>query len=105
MSTLAYAKRHRELGLCRNCQKPLIEGSALFCKYHLEKERIGARRRAKTAIVRLKAECLEQYGKKCACCDEGLIQFLTIDYEGGFGNLHRKKLFGYNVGGLKYTDG
>jgi hypothetical protein len=100
MSRQDYAKRHRELGLCRNCPKPLAEGSSIYCIYHREKDRVRGRSKEKRIALRLKNELLEKYGKKCNCCGETIIQFLTIDHEGGNGNNHRKRLFKYNVGGV-----
>lgn len=100
MSTLDYAKRHKVLGLCRKCPKPLVVGSTTYCEYHREKGRINGRRVSKNAIIKLKNECLDHYGKECICCNEKIIQFLTIDHIEGNGNVQRKKLFGYNISGI-----
>jgi hypothetical protein len=100
MGTLTYAIRHKSLGLCRNCPQPIINGSAIFCKYHQDKDRIQGRKKSKLAILKLKNECLDHYGRECVCCGEKIVQFLTIDHEAGNGNIHRKELFGYNISGL-----
>ena len=100
MARSAYAIRHKALGLCRNCPKQVAEGSHTYCAYHREKDRINGRRVSKNSIVKLKNECLEHYGRKCDCCGEQLIQFLTIDHKEGNGNIQRRKLFGYNIGGI-----
>ena len=100
MSTPYYAKKHKELGLCRSCPKMLAEGSRIYCVYHKEKDRIQGKIREKRLAKRLKIELLEQYGKVCNCCRESTIQFLTIDHDEGKGNLHRKELFKHNVGGV-----
>jgi len=34
----------------------------------------------------------EHYGKKCACCGESNIKFLTIDHINGGGTKHRKNI-------------
>ncbi len=100
MSQQNYALKHNELGLCRNCPKPLAVGSSIYCEYHREKSRAGGRKREKRFAARLKEECFQHYGKKCSCCEEIIIQFLTLDHEHGNGNNHRKKLFKHNVGGV-----
>lgn len=100
MSTKAYVKRHKELGLCRTCPKPVVAGSTIYCAYHKEKDRISRVISEKKTAIKLKTECLERYGKMCSCCQETIIQFLTIDHEGGNGNNHRKELFKHNVGGV-----
>jgi hypothetical protein len=96
-----YAQRHKLLGLCRDCIKPVIENSIIYCEYHREKSRIRSRKKEKIAAVVWKKDCVEHYGGKCNCCGERLIQFLTIDHKNGKGNEHRISLFGYNVGGAK----
>ena len=100
MSRQDYAKRHKELGLCINCPKPVIEGSKLFCSYHRVKDRISSRAAEKKLAIKLKEELLKHYGNKCNCCGETIIQFLTLEHVEGNGNIHRKKLFKYNVGGV-----
>lgn len=99
MSTQSYAKKHRALGLCRNCPKPLARGSTIFCVYHREKDRLRGRLKDKKLSEKLKLECFKHYGNECACCGESMIQFLTIEHEQGNGNKHRKQLFKHNVGG------
>lgn len=100
MSTRDYGLRHKALGLCRVCTKPVVEGSATYCDFHREKDRANGRRVSKNAVIQLKADCLKHYGEKCNCCGEKLIQFLTIDHTKGDGNKQRRELFGHNVGGL-----
>jgi hypothetical protein len=100
MSTLQYAKRHKLLGLCRNCPSPVVSGSTTYCEYHRNKDRIRGRRVSKNSVVKLKEECLNHYGKTCHCCGEKITQFLTIDHIKGKGNIQRKKLFGYNISGV-----
>lgn len=42
-----------------------------------------------------KRRCLEHYSKsslRCACCNESIYDFLTIDHVNGGGNKHRKSL-------------
>lgn len=100
MSRRDYAEKHRKLGLCINCPKPLIKGSKIHCSYHKEKDRIRRKSTEKKTAIKLKNNCLKHYGKKCNCCGEANIQFLTIDHLKGNGNNHRKKLFKHNVGGV-----
>lgn len=48
----------------------------------------------KKLLDKRKLQVLTHYGgnpPKCACCDESIYEFLTIDHIGGGGNLHRRK--------------
>lgn len=99
MSTKTYAIRHKQLGLCINCPKPLVEGSKIFCEYHRTKSRAQGRIKNRRLAAKLKMECLSAYGNRCACCGETKMQFLSIDHKSGKGNIHRKFLFKHNVGG------
>ena len=99
MSRKDYSMKHKKLGLCRNCPRPLASGSSIYCEHHRDKNREYGRKKDKKASLQLKEECLEHYGRKCSCCGETIIQFLTLDHEYGNGNNHRKKLFKHNVGG------
>jgi len=100
MGSQKYAKKNNGLGLCRNCPKPLANGSKIYCNSHREKDRQRGRNKEKRLGFSLKQECFEYYGKKCSCCGEKITDFLTIDYKNGQGNIHRKRLFKYNVGGV-----
>ena len=100
MSQNSYRLQHKKLGLCRNCPKPVVEGSATFCAFHKEKARVHRVVCEKKFALKIKEECFQHYGGACLCCGENIIQFLTIEHENGGGNRHRKKLFGHNVGGV-----
>ncbi len=99
MSSIEYARRHKALGLCRVCPGPLVTGNKTYCSFHREKERARGRIRDRRDSARLKKECIEHYGGQCNCCNESIMQFLTIDHDGGNGNNHRISLFKHNVGG------
>ncbi len=47
----------------------------------------------------LRAECIERYGNRCACCGETRKEFLAIDHINGGGKRHRKAL---NLGGSDF---
>lgn len=99
MAQLKYAERHRLLGLCRTCPRPLANGSNIFCEYHRVNNRARERIRDRKSTLVLKQECVNHYGGKCSCCGEILIEFLSLDHINGNGNIHRKFLFKHNVGG------
>jgi hypothetical protein len=40
--------------------------------------------------LKLRKECLNAYGGKCACCGETTDEFLEVDHVAGGGNKHRK---------------
>ena len=46
-------------------------------------------------MQKLRTLVIEHYGKKCACCGESHIEFLTIDHINGGGNRLRKSLKSY----------
>lgn len=95
-----YGRNHNNLGLCRSCNRPLADGSKIFCEYHREINRIKARVKERRLGLQMKKQCFSHYGNKCYCCGEKIIEFLTIEHIGGNGNVHRKKLFKHNVGGV-----
>ena len=43
---------------------------------------------------KLKREVVKAYGGKCECCNEELLEFLTIDHINGNGKEHRESLKG-----------
>lgn len=115
MTTLAEA---RALGLCQQCRcKPPILGRSR-CEGCTKKQKDARARRAKNPKwraknakrvldwqkanprrklekdarrrQRLKKEVFDHYGRKCSCCGEPCIQFLTIDHIEGGGTKHRK---------------
>ena len=57
--------------------------------YWKNRESILARLKAKGDA--LKAEVINAYGGKCACCGEAHVEFLTIDHTQGDGAAHRAK--------------
>lgn len=100
MSQPDYARRHRVLGCCRSCIKPLAKGNKNYCDFHREKDRARGRSKDKRLGIKLKEECFQHYGKKCGCCGETIVNFLTLDHTEGRGNIQRRKLFKHNVGGV-----
>lgn len=42
--------------------------------------------------LRIKNEVFNHYGKKCACCGEDTLSFLTIDHINGGGTKHRNQI-------------
>lgn len=53
-----------------------------------QKVRDGVNRHQK----KLRAEIIEAYGSKCACCGEKTPQFLTVDHIDGGGKQERQKM-------------
>ena len=59
-----------------------------------KKNNVKARQKIREKQRKLKLIIINHYSKGkncCACCDELLIEFLTIDHIRGDGNKHRKK--------------
>lgn len=50
----------------------------------------NARSREKDRAIR--RQCIEHYGRICACCGETRYEFLALDHINGGGNKHRKEI-------------
>jgi len=50
----------------------------------------------------LKLEMIQAYGGKCVICGESRTSCLTINHKNGFGDDHRRSLFGKNRGGTQF---
>lgn len=77
---------------CIHCGKKSI--SKCFCPECLKKENLKSIENTK----KVKKDVIIHYGGKCNCCNETNIAFLVIDHINNDGNIHRKKIFGKNVG-------
>jgi len=51
---------------------------------------------------KLRTKTFERYGTTCQCCGESNWAFLTLDHTDGNGNVHRRALFGANIGGGQF---
>ncbi len=92
---LAWRNANRE-----KCRKASREFSKRFRKAHPDYYLIRAKPYAKQAKVRhkrIKKECLEAYGGKCACCGESTFEFLTMDHINNNGAQHRKEIKTSNI--------
>lgn len=72
-------------GMCKDCEN--ARGRARF---YANREAINAQNKVKRKKIRLLV--LEYYGSKCACCQESIEQFLTIDHIKNNGADHRRKV-------------
>lgn len=68
-----------------SCPHLAIPGKVL-CEHHnaVNNTRHTAMRRARKQLV------FAHYGAECACCGEGMLEFLTIDHVDGGGHKHRR---------------
>lgn len=97
-----YPDASKRIGLssyCRVCQQKRSalkwatsreacqEAHRLYYQEHREKF-LGYSRK-------LRADALERYGSKCACCGEATQEFLGIDHVNNDGEKHRRELAGY----------
>jgi hypothetical protein len=58
--------------------------------YAMHRERELARNKACNVALRL--EVISAYGSRCSCCDDGTVEFLSIDHVYGRGDKGRKEL-------------
>lgn len=68
-------------------QKQRLAKDPLFREYR--------RKSLNTLRAERKLLVLKHYSRgdlRCACCDEGNVNFLTIDHIGGWGGEHRKEI-------------
>lgn len=79
-------------------QKNDIKRKVRRIKYdreHRLKNKEYYKRLDKNKVRKLKIEVLNHYSNnllKCACCDESILEFLSIDHINGGGNKHFKEL-------------
>ena len=86
---------YKEIGKCIRCGKLRDRGTKLLCSQcaplHAQK--------TKSYHTKVKLAALDAYGeRKCACCGESRLEFLTIDHINNDGAAHRKSIGG---GGIK----
>ncbi len=58
-----YQARHRAMGLCTVCPRPLAEGSMVFCEWHRRKNRQRKRRLRGPILCRRCQKPLAEYGQ------------------------------------------
>jgi len=68
--------------------------------YRLPRCRDCANKSSTRTSQKLRAACLDHYGRVCACCGEDHLVFLTIDHIDNDGSAHRKEIGG--AGALLY---
>jgi len=81
-----YAK-NKSGNLCVTCSLPTTTTS-VYCEQCNQKNRERGRKTAKAT----KLKVISHYGGKCYCCQESIIDLLTIDHINGKGAKHRKEL-------------
>lgn len=64
------------------------------CKAYYQKNRLEILRKKSEADRILKSEIVQEYGGKCECCGEEVIEFLTVDHVNGDGASHRREIGG-----------
>lgn len=89
--TRNFARKDGYSNHCRNCNRAKNKA---WTEKNLEKVRGKARKATIRNSRKVRAEVLEAYGGKCACCGEATPQFLTIDHIYNDGAEHRKTLGG-----------
>jgi hypothetical protein len=85
-------KKRRERNNLPEIRKRNLEVDKKWRDKNKEKLRKLNKKYSKNYRDKLKNLVLEHYGKKCACCGESNIKFLTIDHINGGGTKHRKKI-------------
>lgn len=75
------------------------EKGKLYRQRNREKIRNRAREHYQKWKIKFRDLVFNHYGKKCVCCGEGHIEFLTIDHINNDGNKHRRELSGSSKAG------
>ena len=86
-----YRKKKRERWLKKKRSQRLLKRA--YHRYNTSEKGRAARKRWRDRVRR---ECIEAYGGKCACCGEAHHEFLTAEHKKGGGHAHRKSINGIN---------
>jgi len=98
-------KRREYLKNNPDARKRKAEAWQKWRKSNLENAKRISRESKKKYEDRLKKIVFAHYGKKCACCGEDNIKFLSIDHINGGGTKHRKKIKGEKIYVWLYKEG
>jgi len=87
-----FIDRHRShtRKLCDNCKEVRWRFYDKNKWAHSPSGRASRRLSHQRAKNRLKEQIYAHYGKRCVCCDETMLEFLTIDHVNGDGNIDRR---------------
>lgn len=98
----SYNARKKSKGICYTCPAPAAEGrtrcNACRGKFNLYWQDYRKRYKdwfqavKKKSSVKLRMECLKEYGGACACCGEEMAAFLTLDHIYNDGGKERKEI-------------
>lgn len=80
-------KRVRDARYRKNNPDKVKATMAAFLERDGNRERYNAKEREKAKL--LKAEIIKVYGGECECCQETILEFLTIDHPNKDGKQHR----------------
>lgn len=83
------SEKRKQRGVCKTCASPSLPGLT-YCEVHQRR----MRERMKKQSAEYRSLVFDHYGRKCECCGETIIEFLTIDHVDGGGTKHRKTLGG-----------
>lgn len=83
-------------GKCPVCSDGNLTDHHSLCNVCWDRNAATGRRNRRAA----REEVLKHYGKRCECCGETAVEFLTIDHINGGGNKHRRELG--NRGGYRF---
>lgn len=75
--------------LCVNCNSTLNLYNT-YCDACATKNK----KRSRVAAKNTKIKVINHYGEKCFCCEESILDFLTIDHIDENGSAHRKSIGG-----------
>lgn len=79
-------------GICRVCKRSIKPEEAV--KWALKNNKWACldceRKRSREKQLRYKQELFKEYGNKCVCCGETILEFLTIDHINNDGHVQRQ---------------
>ena len=85
-------RKRREYGKNPEVKRRKAKEFKRWRENNLELWRKKNKEYCKNYDIKCKKLVFEYYGKKCACCGEDEIIFLTIDHINGGGTKHRKRI-------------
>ncbi len=75
---------------CKGCQVQLTTENIHKSNKRLRYCKLCSNKLSRDKLRKMKQTIVDMYGGKCACCNETLLEFLTVDHSNNDGSEHRK---------------
>ncbi len=93
-----YQARHKAMGLCSLCPRPLAKGSTAYCDWHREKNRQRKRRlRGRVLCRRCRKPLAEAERRPGRCYHRNCLRAITVERQSRYRQLHASAARAYQV--------